>query len=42
MFNIDKVTNEAKISFEDHFEGEESKTKDNNKFGDGKIKYTRY
>ena len=39
MFNIDKVTREAIISFDDHFEGEESKTKE--KYGDGKLKYAR-
>ena len=42
MFSIDKVTNEAIISFKDNFEGEESKKRENDKFGDGKIKYVRY
>ena len=40
MFNIDKVTSEAIISFNDHLEGEEAKTTE--KHGDGKIKYLRY
>ena len=42
MFNIDGVTNETIISFKDNFEGEESKTTDNDKHGDGKMKYVRY
>eukprot|EP01084_Bolivina_argentea_P070309 127824_1 len=42
IYNIDKVTNEAIISFNDNddFEGEEYDTKDE-KHGDGKIKYSR-
>eukprot|EP01084_Bolivina_argentea_P070308 127823_1 len=39
MFNIDKVTNEGIISFDNDFEGEEIKTKE--KVGDGKINYVR-
>ena len=42
VFNIDKVTSQGIISFNDHFEeGEESKTNDLEKTGDGKIKYIR-
>ena len=39
IFNIDTVTNEGLISFDDELEGEEAKTKE--KTGDGKIKYLR-
>ena len=41
MYDIDKVTNEAMISFQNQFNVEEAKTSDD-KHGDGILKYLRY